>query len=112
MRSSFNSYGSVAVWFHTEVNSGVFDSGENFIWKKFELSGKECSLISEGNKVSAVLELGSNKEKTIISTIVQKSKTADLHSLILKWTDNMISLYIDNKHLNEVKIMQGGNFRT
>ena len=104
MRSSFNTYGSVAVWFNKAVNSGIFDSGENFIWKKFELSGKECSIISEGNRVSAVLELGSNKEKTIISTIIRKSKTADLHTLILKWTNDEVSLYMNNEYLQEVKI--------
>ena len=104
MRSSFNTYGSVAVWFNEGINPGIFNEGENYLWKRFELFDKECSIISEGNRVSAVLELGSNKEKTIISTIIRKSKTADLHTLILKWTNDEVSLYMNNEYLQEVKI--------
>lgn len=104
MRSALNSYGSVAVWLSTDDNSEVFDSGKNFILKKFELSGKECSIISEGNKVSAVLELGSKTEKTLISSFVCKDKAASIHSLILKWSNNMVSMYYGNMYLKEVQI--------
>jgi hypothetical protein len=62
--------------------------------------------------VSAVLELGSNEEKTIISSYVNKSKTADLHSLLFKWADNIVSLYMDNEYLNQVKITYEEEFRT
>ena len=104
MRSSFNTYGSVAVWFNKDINPGIFNEGENYIWKRFELSGKECSIISEGNRVSAVLELGSNKEKTVISAFINNSNSLNLHTLIVKWADNVISLYMNDEYLKEIKI--------
>ena len=104
MRSAFNTYGSVAVWFSKGINPGIFNEGENYIWKRFDLFGKECSIISEGNKVSAVLELGSNKEKTVVSALINNSNSLNLHTLIVKWGDNVISLYMNNEYLKEVKI--------
>lgn len=32
MRDHLQRCESVAVWFNKDVNSGVFDSGENYIW--------------------------------------------------------------------------------
>ena len=104
MRSSFNTYGSVAIWFNECINPGIFNEGENYLWKRFDLYGKECSIISEGNKVSAVLELGCYKERTVISTVVNNSGSVDLHTLIVKWANNVISLYMNNEYLKEVKI--------
>ena len=104
MRSSFNTYGSVAVWFNEGINPGIFNEGENYLWKRFELFDKECSIISEGNKISAVFELGSKKEKTVISALVNNSNFTDLHTLILKWADNVISLRMNNEYLKKVKI--------
>ncbi|MBN2789888.1 MAG: hypothetical protein JXR69_06840 [Candidatus Delongbacteria bacterium] len=103
MRDSINWYGSVALWFKNDHNTGIFQSGRNYIWKKFDLTGKECSIISEGNKVSVVLDLGSNKERTIISTVVKNSKIQSLHSLVLKWTNNLVSIYINNEYLKDGK---------
>lgn len=94
--------GSVVVWYPGELNNLIFDPGENYIWKKFKFSGKECSIISEGNRISAVLELGSYKEKTIISASIPKSKKSNLHSLILQWENNIISLYMDSTYLKQV----------
>ncbi|MCK4979239.1 MAG: hypothetical protein KAS62_02530 [Candidatus Delongbacteria bacterium] len=105
MRSSFNTYGSVAVWFNKDINPGIFNEGENYIWKSFELSGKECSIISEGNKISAVFELGSNKEETVISAKINSGIPLNLHTIILKWANNVINLYMDNEHLKEVKVL-------
>ena len=104
MRKSFNTYGSVAVWFDKNINPGIFNKGENYLWKKFELLGKECSIISEGNRVSAVLGLGSNTEKTVISAIIVDKDSIDLHSLVLKWINNVISIYVNDKYLKEVKV--------
>ena len=104
MRSSFDTYGSVAVWFNKDINPRIFNEGENYLLKRFDLYGKECSIISEGNKISAVLELGCDKEKTVISTVVNNSDSVDLRTLIVKWTNNVISLYMDNEYLQEVKI--------
>ena len=104
MRSPSNTYGSVAVWFNKDINPGIFNEGENYLWKRFDLFGKECSIISEGNKVSAVLELGSNKEETVISAMINNGNPLNLHTLILKWANNVINLYMDNEHLKEVKV--------
>ena len=105
MKSSFNTYGSVAVWLNKNTNPGIFNEGENYLWKRFDLYGKECSIISEGNKVSAVLELGSNKEETVISAKINSGNPMNLHTFVLKWMNNVISLYIDNEYLKEVKVM-------
>ena len=94
----------MAVWFNKDINPGIFNEGENHLLKRFDLFGKECSIISEGNKVSAVLELGSDKEETIISAMINSGNSMNLHTLILKWANNVISLYMNNEYLKEVKI--------
>ena len=104
MRNSLSTCGSVAVWFDKGINPGIFSKNENYLWKRFHFFDSECSIISEGNKVSAVLELGQNKERTIISALIDNHDSEDLHTLMLKWTDRAVSIYMDNEYLNKVKI--------
>jgi len=104
MKNISNSNGSVAIWLNQEINQGIFNDDKKYLWKKFKLFGKECSIVSEGTKVSVVLELGTTKEKKIITLSVEDYKSISLHKLILKWVDNKITLCVNNKYFKEVEI--------
>ena len=90
-----NSCGAVAVIFNPEDNPGVFQKDSSYILKRFELHGKECVLISEGNRVSLITDPEKMEEVEILSVILPDGSEDKIRSLVLKWYNNSLSLYAD-----------------
>ncbi|HAQ61184.1 TPA: hypothetical protein DCR49_04175 [Candidatus Delongbacteria bacterium] len=88
------SCGAVAVIFNPKDNPGLFQKDNNYILKRFELYGKKCVLISEGNKVSLISEPGMKKEEEIFSVILPDGIENKINSVVLKWYNNSLSLCI------------------
>lgn len=93
-----NSCGAVAVIFNPEDNPGLFKKDNNYVLKRFDLYGRDCVLISEGQKVSLVSDLGMSKEEELLSVYLPDGIENNISSLVLKWYNNNLSLHADVNH--------------
>lgn len=90
-----NSCGAVAVIFNSKDNPGLFEKDNSYVLKKFDLYGRHCALVSEGNIVTLLSDPGKTGEKELLSVSVPQGMTDKINSFILKWYNNSISLHAD-----------------
>lgn len=95
MRTANNCCGAVAVFFEPEDNPGLFENNSNYVLKRFDLYGKKCALVSEGNVVTLLSDAGKAGEEELLSVSVPQGMSDKINSFILKWYNNSISLHAD-----------------
>ncbi|MFC2005163.1 hypothetical protein ACFLUY_02950 [Chloroflexota bacterium] len=95
--------GTVIFWVKPSENPGAFTQGKNYTWGVFQINGEECTILSEGNTLLAVLNKGSDREFMIFSHEVTSGPNIP-HMISVTWSDEEMNLYFDGESLVTLKM--------
>lgn len=95
--------GTVSFWFDPKKNPNTFTEGVKYCWGIFEINSEECTIISDGKMLSAILNKGTVNEETIFHTVFDPNPNSN-HMIAVTWDDKELNLYFDGELLQNVNM--------
>ena len=90
--------GTVAFWFDPKKNPGAFKEGIKYCWGIFEINGEECTIISDGIMLSAILNINSNDQRMIFNIVLNPDPNKN-HMIAVTWNSEELNLYFDGENI-------------